>query len=117
AAEAGRIVDALGAAMVAARARRGVVAVRDAAAQQALEEARAVAGATAVRVARVPDAWPQVGLDRDLGCADAWVLSGERLLDLDAAAFDRPRAPRRVTVAIAADERSAAPVARADGGS
>src|SRR5438132_10504756 len=56
--EAARIVDGTGAALLASRARRGVIAVRDAAAHQAIGGALAAAGATAVEVARVDDVWP-----------------------------------------------------------
>ncbi len=136
--EADRIVAALGAAMVAARAKQGVIAVRDREAETALSRSLALrkdeghsfvssprpshARSTtpqrrnegvspqtvemvatpeppeASRVVRVPAVWPSVGIDRDLGIDGAWVLDGERALDLDAAAFHRERAPRRLTV-------------------
>jgi len=97
--EADRVVDGLGAAMVAARAKQGAIAVRDVAAQQAIARALEAREARSATVARVPDAWPSVGVDRDVGLEGAWVLDGERLLDLEAAALGRTRAPRRVTIA------------------
>jgi ferredoxin len=100
--ESERIVRALGAAMVASRADVGVVAVRGAEAERAVAAAiaRVAAGeAGAARVARVGEEWPSAGLDRDLGLDRAWVLDGERALELEAAAFQAPAAPRRVTVA------------------
>ena len=97
--ESARVVAGIGAAMIASRARSGVIAVGDAAAHKAIDAALREAGSTTVRVERVPDVYPTRGLDRDLGCHYAWILDGERLLDLEAAAFATARAPRRVTVA------------------
>jgi len=97
--EAARVVRALGAAMVAARASRGVVAVRDAESEAAIRDALSSTAATAAEVVRVADAFPSVGIDRDVGCEGAWVLDGERALDVEAAALAVARAPRRTTVA------------------
>ncbi len=97
--EAARIVEGAGAAMLASRARRSVIAVRDAAAHKAIASALKAAGAKTLTVTRAPDVWPTVGLDRDLDCKYAWILDGERLLDVEAAALGRSRAARRVTVA------------------
>lgn len=97
--EAARIVEGAGAAMLASKARRGVIAVRDAAAHKSIAQALKAAGAKTLSVARAPEVWPSLGLDRDLDCKYAWILDGERLLDLEAAALGRSRAARRVTVA------------------
>lgn len=96
--EAERVVAGAGAAFVAAAARRVVIAVRDAASQQAIAQAAARLGAVAIEVERVPEVWPTVGIDRDLGCHYPVILDGEALLDLEAAAYAHERAPRRVTV-------------------
>jgi electron transport complex protein RnfC len=96
------IVRALGAAMVAARAKRGVVAVRDAASEKSIQAALATAAGDDVkgaRVARVADVWPTTGIERDVGCPDALVLDGEAALDLDSASFGTPRGAKRITVA------------------
>ena len=103
--EAERVVAAVGAAMLATRAVRGVIAVRERSAERAIQraldtlDAGARSAKRAVAVVRVADVWPSIGIDRDLGLAGSWVLDGERALDLEAAAFVRPRAARRITVA------------------
>lgn len=97
--EGERIVAGLGAAMLASRARRGRIAVREPLAKRSLDLLFAALEAKHIEVVRVPERWPSVGLDRDLGVRHAWVLDGERLLDVAAAALGRPRAPRRITVA------------------
>lgn len=99
--EADRIARALGAAMAAARAERGVVAVRGEPAERAVQAAiaRLAGEGGAARAIRVGDRWPSDGLDRELGLDRAWVLDGERALALEAAAFQVAPARRRVTVA------------------
>jgi ferredoxin len=103
--EAERVVAGAGAALLAARARRAIVAVRTTTAERAVraacESLGSADGHSAIEVLEVPPLWPSLGLERDLGLDPAWtwVLDGETLLDLEAAALGRERAPLRVTVA------------------
>lgn len=103
--DAERVVAGAGAALVATRGRRAIVAVRTMAAERAVratcERLGGAEGRSALEVIQVPPLWPSLGLAWDLGLDPAWtwVLDGEALLDLEAAALGRERAPRRVTVA------------------
>ena len=94
-----RLVAGVGAAMIAARAKRGVIAVRDAAAHKALTAAAGAARATKLTVARVADTWPHAGVDRELGLRHAWLLGAEELIRIEAATFVRAPLPRRITIA------------------
>lgn len=94
-----RIVAAVGAALIAARAARGAVVVRDAAAHKALVAAANALQASALEVVRLPDAWPIAGLDRELGWKHAWVLGADELRQVEAVGLSRVPWPRRITVA------------------
>src|SRR3982074_2575190 len=60
--EGERIVTGLGAAMLASRARRGRIALREPRAKRSLDALLAALEAKQVDVVRVPERWPSLGL-------------------------------------------------------
>lgn len=99
--ETARLVFGAGALLLATGARRAVFAVASRAAERALVMAIALHAhpSAGLEVVRLPAWWPTAGLAHDLGRADAFTLAGEELLDIEAAALGRRRAPHRLTIA------------------